>query len=319
MNEFEQLTVLITGASGCAGHHLATLALRSGAQVFGTSRARSVPEGVIPLRGDLRNREDVRAWIATARPNRIYHLAAAVHGSGSHGPEDYYKINLEGTYHLLAATVELAPHARVLTAGSAAIYGQSGPTPITVETPLRPRSAYAVSKAAGDLLSGQFFLEHELHVVRARTFNQTGPREAAGLVCATLARQIALVEAGLQEPRLKVLTLKTARDYCDVRDVASAYWAALEQGEPGEIYNVCAGRATSIGEIVEILMGLSRVKGIALDVAEEGNGKGIRSQVGDSSKLRACSGWRPEIPIARSLTDLLEEWRRKVASGEVSA
>ena len=168
-------------------------------------------------------------------------------------------------------------------------------------------------------MAAQFFREHGLHTVRGRTFNQTGPREAEGLVCATVARQVARIEAGLQEPVLGVVELRSRRDFCDVRDVVAGYWAALESGEAGEAYNICSGKSHSIREVVDLLLAMAKVPKVPAVKVEESrpvpDPGAVFSQVGDSSRLNALTGWAPVIPFEASLRDLLDEWRLKVRSG----
>ncbi|HWB58812.1 MAG TPA: GDP-mannose 4,6-dehydratase, partial [Chthoniobacteraceae bacterium] len=253
-----QRRVLITGATGCAGPHLGELALAKGARVFGFARRDAFARGVEGRAGDITDSARVEEWIAECRPDRVFHLAGLVHGRGAHSREEYCKVNIEGTIHLLEAVQKIVPGARVLVAGSSGIYGQPEPwRPIAEDTPAQPGSPYAVSKAAQEIAAKEFFTKQGLAVVRTRVFNQTGPREPEGLVCASLACQVARIEAGLQEPVLRAVTLGTSRDFCDVRDVVAGYWAAMEHGAPGEAYNVCSGHATSIARVVEILLGHS--------------------------------------------------------------
>lgn len=313
-----QPRILITGATGCAGTHLCELALGKGAGVFGFARRNAFVPGVAGRAGDILRRDLVEEWVAECKPDRVFHLAALVHGSGDHEPGAMLKVNLEGTAILLEAVRKHAPGARVLVAGSSSMYGQPADPgkAITEEAESRPVTMHAVSKTAQDSAARRFFVEHGLHVVRTRTFNQTGPREPAGLVCASLARQVARIEAGLQEPVLRVVTLGTARDFCDVRDVAAASWAALEHGAPGEAYNVCSGRSTGIARVAGILLSHSSAKNVRVDeTGPEPAAASIRWQAGDCSKLKACSGWEPRISLEQSLGDLLDEWRSKVREG----
>ena len=181
------------------------------------------------------------------------------------------------------------------------------------DAPLQPQSLYATTKAAQDLLAAQFFTEHGLYTVRGRTFNQTGPREPANLVCATIAQQVARIEAGLQEPVVRTVTLLPRRDFTDVRDVVTGYWAALEGGAAGEAYNICSGRSVAIERVADILIGLSTVHPIEIVESDPLPGpRAILDQIGDATRLRACSGWQPRITLEHSLRDLLNEWRARV-------
>jgi GDP-4-dehydro-6-deoxy-D-mannose reductase len=312
----KKLRVLITGATGCAGTHLSQLALDKGARVFGFALSGSFVAGVTDSYGDLSQPTIVEAVVSQTKPDWVFHLAALIPGAIPRATnETFIKINVTSTSFVLDAVRRIAPGARVLVAVSSAIYGQPEDPrkPISEDSPLHSQSIYATVKSGQDMLAAQFYAEHELHTIRGRTFNQTGPREPANLVCATLARQIARIEAGRQEPVLRAITLVTRRDFTDVRDVVAGYWAALEHGTAGQAYNICSGRSESIQRIAEILIGLSTTRGIQVVEIGPAPGPGaILDQIGDASRLRACSGWRPRILLEQSLRDLLEEWRVRV-------
>ena len=305
--------VLITGASGWTGQHLSRLALTSGAQVFGAALRGEVVPGVTRCTFNLMQQSSVEALVAETRPDWVFHLAALVPDSDAEWPpERFIDINIEGTFFVLDALRRLAPSARVMVASSSAVYGM--PThpeqPITEDASFRPQSLYATTKVAQDMLAAQFFTQYGLHTLRCRTFNQTGPGEGPNLVCGSLARQIARIEAGLQEPVLRALTLKPGRDFSDVRDVAAGYWAALEYGAPGEVYNICSGRSKRIRMVAEILLGLSRVSGIEVVESHSEPGPGaILNQIGCASRLKSRSGWSPVFALEQSLSDLLDDWR----------
>ncbi|MBP7688057.1 MAG: GDP-mannose 4,6-dehydratase [Thermoflexales bacterium] len=309
--------ILITGATGCAGTHLSELALAHQAEVFGLAHSGTFTPGVSGQSIDLTDRAAVDEYVRTTQPDWIFHLAAIIPGVAV-PPERYIAVNVTGTYSLLDAVRRYVPQARTLIASSSAVYGRPVQTAqaIQEDAPLQPQSLYATTKAAQDLLAMQFFTEHDLHTVRGRTFNQTGPREPANLVCATIARQVARIEAGLQEPIVQTVTLLPRRDFTDVRDVVAGYWAALEQGAGGEAYNICSGHSTAIREVAEILIGLSTVRHIEIVESNPVPGpRAILDQVGDGSKLKACSGWQPRVALEQSLRDLLDEWRTQVALG----
>lgn len=311
-----KLNILITGATGCAGTHLSELALSRGANVFGFALSGSFVAGVSGRLGDVRHKACVESVVSETQPDWVFHLAARIPGALPDVPnEAFLSINVTGTYFVLESVRRFAPGARVMVAISSAIYGQPDDPqkPITEDSPLHSQSMYATAKTGQDLLAAQFYAEQGLHTIRGRTFNQTGPREPANLVCATLARQIARIEVGRQEPVLRAITLVTCRDFTDVRDVVEGYWAALAHGTAGQAYNICSGKSKSIRQIAEILVGLSTVRGIQMIETGPPPGPGaILDQVGDASRLQACSGWRPRIPLEQSLRDLLEEWRARV-------
>jgi GDP-4-dehydro-6-deoxy-D-mannose reductase len=196
--------------------------------------------------------------------------------------------------------------------GSAEEYGAVADAgrPISEDTPLRPLSPYAASKVAQEYLALQYALGHGLPVVRTRTFNHTGPGRGAVFAESSFARQIADIQAGRREPRIVVGNLDAVRDFSDVRDVVGAYALLVERGAPGEVYNVCSGRGVRIGFVLERLVALSGVK---VEIREEQallRQADIPFLVGDYGRLRAL-GWSPEIPLDRSLADLLAYWRER--------
>jgi len=185
-------------------------------------------------------------------------------------------------------------------------------TPITEDNPLRPLSPYAVSKVAQDTLAYQYFMSYGIRAIRTRAFNHTGPRRGDVFVTSNFARQIARIEAGAQEPVMRVGNLEARRDFTDVRDVVRAYWLSLEHCEPGEAYNIASGSAWTIQEILDLLLELSEAD---IDVKEDParlRPYDVPLLLGDASKFRAATGWEPRIPFERTAADLLEYWRRRV-------
>ena len=308
--------VLITGASGWTGSHLCSLAQANGAEVFGASRTGSMAAGVASHRMDLTNPSSVSETLSAVRPDWIWHLAGLVPNAQPNIEEaDFQNVNVTGTYNLLDAVRKVCPEARVLVASSSAVYGRSNnpDQPITESASLQPQSMYAASKAAQDMLASSFHHQYGLDVIRGRTFNQNGPGEGTNLVCGALAWQIARIEADLQEPVLKAVTLTPARDFCDVRDVVAGYWAAAEHGKSGEAYNICSGRSVQVRQIAETLAGLSVRKDVKItETGPEPGPTAILNQVGSFQRLKSCSGWEAGIPLETSMADLLDTCRAQV-------
>jgi GDP-4-dehydro-6-deoxy-D-mannose reductase len=311
---------LVTGANGFVGGHLVErLALTAGRELFGLVRPGSAPgDGYARLEADLLEPEAVARAVETARPDRVVHLAAQSSARDSWtDAEGTLRTNLLGLLHLLEAlrSRKLAP--RVLVVGSSEEYGApENDAPVRESAPLRPASPYAVSKVAQGYLALQYALAHGMPIVRTRTFNHTGPGRGAGFAESSFARQIAEIEAGRREAVLSVGNLDAVRDFSDVRDVVRAYELLIERGVPGEVYNVASGRGFSIGEILERLRGLSPAR---VEVRRDPallRPVDVPRIVGDASRLRETTGYAPEIPIERTLFDLLAHWRERVRSGE---
>lgn len=317
------MKALITGIAGFAGSHLAEYLLaHTDLEVCGVIHRRD--ENIAHLRdrltlfqGDLRDYDFVSAILAQARPDFIFHLAAQSFVPASwRDPWDTLESNIRTTLNILESVVALGLKPRILIVGSADEYGlvSQDELPISEDTPLRPYSPYAVSKIAQDMLGYQYYVSHKLPIVRVRPFNHIGPRQSEAFVAADFAKQIAEAELGLRQPAIKVGNLEAKRDFSDVRDIVRGYDLALTRGEPGEVYNLGAEQALSIRELLDRLLGMSA---IPLEVEQEParlRPSDVPIVVSDCAKIRKQTGWRPQISIEQSLRDVLEYWRKKVAS-----
>jgi GDP-4-dehydro-6-deoxy-D-mannose reductase len=203
---------------------------------------------------------------------------------------------------------------RFLAVGSSEEYGlvYENELPITEDNPLRPLSPYAVSKVAQDMMAFQYFKSYGLPIIRTRAFNHEGPRRGDVFVTSNFARQIAEIEAGLRETVLYVGDLTPRRDYSDVRDIVRGYWLLLEKGEPGEVYNLCSGTSWPIQQVLDFLLGQSKVKGITVKVDPARlRPSDVMILEGDPGKIFKATGWKVEIPFERTLTELLDFWRQR--------
>ncbi len=306
--------VLITGASGFVGAHLARALEAAGANVSGLDVASPPPAGA-RFAGwhiaDLRDAGALADAVAAAKPDAVVHLAGQSSAARSFEiPEETFAINAMGTWSLLEAMRRSAPRARVLVVGTSEVYGpQPEGTRVAESAPFRPVSPYALSKAAADAFAEVFGRQHGLDVMRTRSFGHSGPGQTPRFVIPSFAQQIAAIEAGRADPVLRVGNLEVTRDLVDVRDVATAYVALLERGSTGAAYNVCRGEGVKLTEIVRMLNARARVK-----VAIEPDPSRMRPAdvpylVGDPSAMARDTGWRAEIPLERTLDDVLHEWR----------
>lgn len=320
----QNMRVLITGITGFVGSHMAEFALARGAEVFGACRWRTNTENIDHIRdqinvveADLRDMSSVQEMLAKSRPDYIVHLAGQSYVFASwHAPAETLTTNAVGQINLLEAIRHLGPEfPRVVIACSSEEYGlvEEKDLPLTEETPLRPLSPYAVSKVAQDFLGFQYCRNYGIPCYRVRAFNHEGPRRGESFVTSSFARQIAAIEAGLHEPVLMVGNLKARRDYTDVRDIVRGYWAVLEKGDPGEVYNLCSGQTWAIQEILDFLLAQSKVKNI--EVREDParlRPSDMPLIVGSAEKIRTQTGWKPEISFEQTLQDVMDYWRAKV-------
>ncbi len=314
--------ILITGASGFVGGHLAALCAEEGATVTGLGLGEGgSPPGVDSyVRADLSLPPDAERAVRSARPDAVFHLAADASVAQSwRDPGGTITRNVEMTVNLLEAVRAHAPGARVLVACSGEEYGAPERLPVIEDAPLRPQNPYAVSKASVDLLAALYRDAHGLHVVRTRAFNHAGPGQSDAYVVSAFARQIAEGEAAADDGTIEIVTgsLEPRRDFTDVRDVVRAYWLVIERAEPGA-YNVGSGRATAIADILAGLAAHS-----PLTVEQRTDPERLRPHEvmeirASHDKLAQATGWEPRIPLEQTLRDTLEWWREQVAAGVAS-
>ena len=193
---------------------------------------------------------------------------------------------------------------------------EPSPHALDESAPVGPRSPYGVSKLAQEMVALGAASTEGLDLVVARSFNHIGPRQSTDFVAASVARQVALMERGSIGPRLLVGNLDARRDLTDVRDTVRAYRLLAERGRCGEVYNVCRGEAVAIADLVAALVARARVAvEVAVDPARL-RPSDVPVLLGSHRKLTAETAWQPDIPLDRSLDDLLDYWRERVASEE---
>lgn len=317
------MRVLVTGVGGFVGGHVVDMlaSTRPEAQVFGIIRRgdgqalRS--RGVTVLTADLEDGPATDAAVEEARPDRVIHLAgqSSVHRSWE-DPAATLRTNVLGVLNLLEALRRRSLAPRVLVVGSAEEYGavQAERLPVVERTRLQPASPYAVSKVSQAYVARQYFLSHGIPVICTRTFHHTGPGRGEAFAESSFARQIAEIEAGQRPAVISVGNLDAVRDFTDVRDVVRAYWLLLDKGRAGETYNVCSGRGIAIGDVLQELLDVS---GAAVEVRrdpERMRPSDIPAIIGNPKKLRDATGWAADIPLRKTLADLLAHWRRVTAS-----
>jgi GDP-4-dehydro-6-deoxy-D-mannose reductase len=290
----------VTGGGGFAGRHLLEL----------------LPDAVAPSRAelDLLDADAVVAAVRSAAPAVVFHLAAlAAVGRSWEAPAETLTRNVAMTANVLEAVRRWAPEAVLVFVGSGEVYGPPERLPVDESAPLRPQNPYAVSKAACDLLAGQYCDAFGMRVVRIRPFNHAGPGQSDDYVVGTLTRQVAEAEAaGRDEAVLRTGNPDSARDFTDVRDVVRAYVAAA-CGTAG-VFNVASGRSVSVRELIELVRGVAR-----LPVRHEVDEARVRAHDvpevrGSAQRLRAATGWRPEIPLEQTVADALDAWRERLGS-----
>ncbi len=317
----------ITGITGFVGSHLVEFLLKQDIEIHGLVRWRSSKEhiqhcaDVINLHlGDLLDPHSLRTTLKEAQPDIIFHLAAeSLVPYTFSAPVSTLNTNCIGTCNLLETvssmrdTGELTTDPVIHICSSGVIYGQvlTG-EPITEDTPIRPTSPYAVSKACQDMLALQYHLSRKLKTVTSRMFTHTGPRHGEVFVVPAFAKQIAEIEAGTRPPIIRVGDLSSTRHFMDVRDAVRAYWDLVNKGEYGGVYNISGGETMSIRDMLGRLLSKTIHKGI--EIQEDPTllrPSDAAIQFPNSDKFCELTQWKPMIPFDVTLEDILNYWRTK--------
>jgi GDP-4-dehydro-6-deoxy-D-mannose reductase len=303
---------VVTGATGFAGSHLLDHLLEREPRVvgWGNPGGRGLPAASadsrvqwIPV--DVTDAASVERAVADNPPSVVYHCAGfADVQAASADPARALQVNVMGTHALFTALERRGVRVPVLVTGSALVYKPSA-SALTEESPLGPSNAYGISKLAQEMVARRA----GGHVIVARPFNHSGPRQSDAYVTSSFARQIAEAEAGAREAVLRVGNLDSWRDITDVRDTVRAYTSLIANGRPGEVYNVCRGEAYRVGDLLESLLSQSRIP-----IRVESDPTRFRASdnpvvLGSAARLRRDTGWEPRISIDRTLADLLGYWR----------
>jgi GDP-4-dehydro-6-deoxy-D-mannose reductase len=295
------MKAFLTGASGFVGTWL-------------TAHLEDCGDEVVALEEqvDIGDAGAVAAALEAADADIVYHLAALAHvGDSWIAPDKTLTVNVLGTLSLLEAARTATRPPRVLLVSSAEVYGAGASEPYDESSPLRPVSPYAASKVAAEFLGVQAFLGRGLEVVIARPFNHVGPGQSANFVVSALGQRVA--EAERTGGEVRVGNLAAARDFTDVRDVVRAYRLLGLDGLAGEVYNVSSGRTVVIADVLARLV--AAAKGEIVTVEDPALFRPVDVPVlgGDSSKLRAATAWAPTIALDDTLTDVLNDWRARLA------
>ncbi len=306
------------------GSHMADfiLADHPRVEIYGLVRWRSpldnirhLGERIRLIQGDLRDLNSLVKVLKSAKPDRVFHLAAQSYVPVSFdAPAETLATNIVGTVNLMDAIrlCDLDPLIHICS--SSEVYGQvrEDELPIRETNALRPASPYAVSKVGEDMAALQYFLSYGLKTFRTRMFTHTGPRRGDVFAESSFAKQIAGVEAGLAQNPVKVGNLQSVRTIADVRDAVRAYWLLLERCVPGEVYNIGGETVLTVGDILEKLKRLARVPIEHVVDPERLRPSDVTLQIPDTGKFRHATGWAPCIAVDRTLADLLEYHRARM-------
>lgn len=317
------MKVLITGIGGFAGSHLADYIVRStDAVVFGILRDLEKDDNLKQLGSavhlstcEITDFQSVFKVIKDVKPDIIFHVAgqAFVPSSFEHAAETF-KTNVIGTINIFEAVKasEIAPRIVVVTSGE--VYGETFGLPAlhTEQSIPQPVNPYAASKTSVDYIAQTYKKYEGLNIVVARPFNHTGPRQKPNFVCSSIAKQIVTLRKANAPLVLRVGNIKARRDFTDVRDIARGYWMLSQiDNKHNFIFNLCSGKIFSIEEIIRMYEGIIGEK-FELNVEPKRlRGYDIQLLAGNASAIEHSTGWKAEIPLQQTLTDLLEYWDHK--------
>lgn len=322
--------VLITGITGMVGSHLLDFLFKNTKwNIYGIIRWRSPLDNIsqhikninlgkrIFLEyGDIREPHNLDFIIKKIEPDYVYHLAAQSYPKTSFNmPNDTYETNIIGTSNLLESLKRYKKNALIHVCSSSEVFGRvpKEMLPINEECNFHPASPYAISKTGTDLVARFYAEAYKMKIMTTRMFTHTGPRRGDVFAESSFAKQIAMIEAGLMEPVVRVGNLKSLRTIADVRDAVRAYFLLLTKNPiPGEVYNIGGNYTCTVEDILRFLISKSnkkinykidtnRLRPIDADL-----------QVPDTSKFKNHTGWEPKYKFEKTMLDLLNYWRKKV-------
>ena len=327
-------TALITGITGMVGSHLADYILENTDwNIYGFARWNESLENLEHLSDRINNKDriqliygdlnDLASLITTvdeSKPDYVFHLAAQSYPQTSFvAPLETLDTNIIGTAKLLEAIRKSQYKPVIHVCASSEVFGRvpSEYLPIDEECKFHPASPYAISKVGTDLIGRYYAEAYGMTIMTTRMFTHTGPRRGDVFAESTFAKQIAMIEAGLVEPKLYVGNLDSIRTWADVRDAVRAYYMLVTiKPKSGEYYNIGGSYTCSIREMLDYLLEQSKVSNIEV-ITDKERLRPIDAdlQIPNTSKFKNHTGWQPEIPFEKTMNDLLDYWRNRIKSG----
>ena len=316
--DWSRRSVLVTGAGGFIGSHLAERLVASGARTralvrysstgsWGWLDSSSVKEDIEVILGDIRDRDSLRQ--AVAGVDTIFHLAALIGIPYSyHAPLSYVRTNVEGTLNVLQAALD-AGVSTVVHTSTSEVYGTARYVPIDENHPLQGQSPYSASKIGADKLAEAFNRSFDLPVAIVRPFNTYGPRQSARAVVPTIITQ------ALNGPVIRLGNLEPTRDLNYVTDTVDAYIHVAECPEAiGEVINIGSGQEISIRDLATTVLRLlgSTAEIVGDDQRVRPVGSEVERLCAENEKARRLLGWSPRHSLQDGLVKTIEWIERNV-------
>lgn len=303
--------VLVTGAGGFIGSHLAEKLVELGARTrafvhynardsWGWLDESPAKDQLEVVAGDIGDRDSVTQ--AMEGVDVVFHLAALIGIPFSYrAPASYVRTNIDGTLNVLQAARELAVQ-RVVHTSTSEVYGTAQYVPIDEKHPLQGQSPYSATKIGADKLAEAFHLSFELPVVTVRPFNTYGPRQSARAVIPTIITQ------ALTQTEIKLGSLHPTRDLNFVADTVDGFLqAAACPRAAGEVINLGSGREIAIGELAELIAHMtgSKARPICDDQRVRPENSEVERLLADNSKARSLLGWSPRHDLKAGLAQTI--------------
>jgi GDP-mannose 4,6-dehydratase len=327
-------TVLITGITGMVGSHLADYLLENTDwKIYGFCRWNDSLENIEHLSdeinkcermqliyGDLNDLASLIDTVEKSKPDYVFHLAAQSYPQTSFtAPLETLDTNILGTAKLLEAIRKSDFDPVIHVCASSEVFGRVPKEflPINEECKFHPASPYAISKVGTDLIGRYYAEAYNMTIMTTRMFTHTGPRRGDVFAESTFAKQIAMIEAGLIEPKLHVGNLDSLRTWSDVRDAVRAYHMLVTiNPKAGEYYNIGGSYTCSVRQMLDYLLSQSLVQNIEV-ITDKNRLRPIDAdlQVPDTTKFKEHTGWQPKIQFETTMNDLLNYWRKRINSG----
>ena len=305
---------LVIGAAGFVGSYLIEEMYSCGIDSYATKlpHERLEHERAKVYDLDILSKEAIVTLLLEIRPDYIFHLAAQSSvGLSWKNPGLTVDVNIKGSINVMDAVRELYYKPRVLLIGSGEEYGhiRPGETPIREDNLLRPGNIYAATKACQNMIGSIYAQAYDMQMMMVRSFNHIGPGQAPMFVVSDFCKQVAEIEKGLREPVMYVGNLAAKRDFTDVRDVVKAYVGLIQQGVPGETYNMGSGHAVEIRKILDMIISLSE-KEIRVEI-DPNKIRPVDVPIieADITKIHELTGWKPQIELNQTIRDTLDYWR----------
>jgi GDP-4-dehydro-6-deoxy-D-mannose reductase len=223
-------------------------------------------------------------------------------------------VNIDGTLNILDACRDTKIK-RLIVVSSADCYGAFTPKTktLTERQPLNPQTPYAISKATAERMALYYFRQYDLPVLIARSFNHAGPRQDDRFVIASFAKQVANIDLANQKPIMKVGDLSAKRDFSDVRDIVDGYRLMATNGQPGDIYQLCSGKAVSIQRMLDLLL-TSTKQSVSVKIDKNRLRKAdIPLLRGSHAKATRQLGYKPTFSLEQTLVDTFNYWRDQLS------